>query len=94
MAQVLVKNLKGTSENVLPSVNSSWIDFWEKKKGKKHEGCEVSLCSVKTNIVGGHVKKVGETAKEYIVPLCSQCNNYSNEEEFKVWESDLIPVVE
>lgn len=91
MEFVEVKNKKGTSGNPPPAGCTSWLDFWEKKKGKKATKCEVLSCNGGPD-VGGHVIKVGEGSKEYIVPMCYDCNNKSEDEVFKVWDLDLVPV--
>lgn len=91
MAFVSVKNKNGTSKNPAPSGYTSWLDFWEKKKGKKADVCERLHCTSKAED-GGHVIKSGDGPKEYILPLCKDCNHPSNTSEFKAWENDLIPV--
>ncbi len=35
MALVKVKNKKGTGDKTPPTGYTSWLDFWEEKKGKK-----------------------------------------------------------
>ena len=65
MSFIEVKNKKETADKTPPSGYSSWLDFWEKKKGKKADTCEVMLCKGKPD-VGGHVIKSGEGSKEYI----------------------------
>ncbi len=88
---VEVKNKKGTSDNTPPPGYSSWLDFWEKKKKSKATRCEVLSCAGAAN-VGGHVIKVGEGSKEYILPMCYSCNNKPDDDIFKAWEGDLVPV--
>ena len=91
MAFVKVKNKKGTADRTPPTGYASWLDFWEKKKGWKAERCEVLGCDGKAE-VGGHVSKVGEGGKEYILPMCYSCNNKPEDEVFEAWEGDLVPV--
>jgi len=91
MSFIDVKNKKGTSGNTPPSGYSSWIEFWEKKKGTKATKCEVMSCSGKVDL-GGHVIKHGEGSKEYILPMCYSCNNKPDNEIFQAWDSDLISV--
>ncbi|MDF3822846.1 hypothetical protein P3G55_23310 [Leptospira sp. 96542] len=88
---VEVKNKKGTSNKLPPTGYDSWLDFWEKKKGFKASTCEVLLCK-NTAKVGGHIIKAGEGGKEYIAPLCYECNNKPDNEVFKIYENDLVPV--
>lgn len=91
MSFIEVKNKKGTADNPPPSGYKSWLEFWEKTKGKTATKCEVLLCNGRPD-VGGHVIKNGEGAKEYILPMCYSCNNKSENEIFKAWENDLVPV--
>ncbi len=86
-----VKNKKGTADKLPPPGCSSWLDFWEKQKGMGATKCEVMSCSRKPD-VGGHVIKVGEGNKEYILPMCYSCNNKPEDEVFEAWESDLVAV--
>lgn len=91
MGYIAVKNKKGTSNNNPPGGYSSWLDFWEKKKGKKANTCEVKTCKGDPD-VGGHVIKSGQGSKEYILPMCYTCNNKPDNEIFEAWESDLVSV--
>lgn len=59
MSYINVKNKKGTSSKNPPSGYASWLDFWEKKKGKKATVCEARNCSENPD-VGGHVIKAGQ----------------------------------
>jgi len=68
MAYIEVKNKKGTGDNKPPSNFTGWLDYWEKKKGTKASKCEVLSCNAKAEH-GGHVFKVGEGGKEYILPM-------------------------
>jgi hypothetical protein len=54
-----VKNVNGTSSNAsLPKGYSSWIDFWEKKIGRRANLCQkVSCYSSATD--GAHVQVEG-----------------------------------
>jgi len=91
MSYIDVKNKKGTGDKDPPAGYTSWLDFWEKKKGKKATICEAKSCSGNPD-VGGHVIKSGEGSKEYILPLCYSHNNKSETEIFQAWESDLVSV--
>lgn len=91
MGWINVKNKKGTGDNTPPYGYSSWLDFWEKKQGKKATKCEARYCTGRAD-VGGHVIKSGEGGKEYILPICYSHNNKSETEIFEAWESDLEPV--
>lgn len=91
MSFIDVKNKKGTGNNTPPTGYSSWLDFWEKKKGKKATICEAMSCNGSPD-VGGHVIKAGEGGKEYILPICYNHNNKSEDEIYQAWENDLVPV--
>ena len=91
MGFINVKNKKGTSQNSPPDGYLSWLDFWEKKKGKKATKCEVNGCNGSSDL-GGHVIKAGEGGKEYIVPMCYKCNKKPESEIFQAWDGDLVPV--
>lgn len=83
MSFIYIKNKKGTAKPP-PAGYTSWLDFWEKKKGAKATRCEVMLCRGSAD-VGGHVIKAGEGGKEYILPLCYSCNNKPDGEVFEAW---------
>ena len=91
MAFIEVKNKKGTGGKKPPQGYTSWLDFWEQKKDKKATVCEATSCT-KVAKAGGHVFKVGQPAKEYILPLCDDHNHPSREEAFKALEEDLVQV--
>lgn len=86
-----IKNLNGTSDNKIPAGYSSWIDFWEKKSGKKAGECGRRGCHKKATD-GAHVQKADSDNRNwYIVPLCHECNMKPSSEEFYVDEL-LVPV--
>lgn len=91
MSYIDVKNKNGTADKNPPTGYSSWLDFWEKKKSKKADICEVKNCNGNPD-VGGHVIKSGESGKEYILPMCYSCNNRPDGEIFQAWEGDLVSV--
>jgi hypothetical protein len=98
-----VVNAVGTSELEPPSGYDSWLDYWEKKQGKKADHCY--FCGKKTeDLLGGHVNKVILDYTEiilkkkpksepplFIIPLCAECNNSENDAVFSVSEADLVP---
>jgi hypothetical protein len=88
-----VKNMTGPDRfHNPPSEYDSWLDYWEKKTGKKASTCGATDCSTTKGIVGGHVVMVGSTdTTHYITPLCRPCNNRADT--FYV-SSELIPVPE
>lgn len=86
-----VKNLNGTADR-LPVGCCSWLDFWEKKTGKKIDKCSRRGCAKKATD-GAHVQKAdSDDRRWYIVPLCHECNMKPSSEEFYVDEEDLVPV--
>ncbi|MBN1398797.1 MAG: hypothetical protein JXA06_12265 [Bacteroidetes bacterium] len=91
MPFIKIRNKKGTANKFPPPGYTSWLDFWEKKKGMGATKCEVMLCAKKPD-VGGHVIKVGGGKEEYILPMCYGCNNKPEDEVFKAWDSDLVAV--
>ena len=91
MAYIKVRNKKGTSSKTPPSGYSSWLEYWEHKKGEKARGCKARGCNGSAD-VGGHVIKSGHGGKEYILPICNSCNALSEREEYTAWEGDLVPV--
>ena len=91
MGYIKLKNKKGTAGKSSPLQYTSWLDFWEKNKGKWARNCEARACYENCD-VGGHVIKVGEGNKEYILPLCYAHNNLADDVVFEAWETDLVPV--
>lgn len=89
MAYIDVANKGEAVEQTPPAGYASWLDFWEKRKRKKAGNCEVSGCGGPAE-VGGHVIKAGKGKKEFILPLCKNCNNKPEGEIFQAWESDLV----
>ena len=87
---ILVKNLKGSSCKKFLSIFYCWLDFWEIKKRLTPGYCRNIACTGSAE-KGGHIIVENTDKKEYIVPICSSCNNeYDNE--FYLNESHLVPV--
>jgi len=91
MGFIEVQNKRGTSGRNPAGAYDSWLDFWERAKGRRAMICEVTSCGGKPD-VGGHVVKAGEGGTEYILPMCHACNSKPADEVFRAWEMDLIPV--
>lgn len=65
-----VKNASGTSRWSKPSTGeSSWLDYWEKKTGKKATRCGATDCHSTGTLVGAHVQKVFGGNELYITSL-------------------------
>ncbi len=72
---------------------TGWLARWKKAKNYD-ENAKIKCSNKKCNKYaehGGHVIKANsKDKKEYIVPLCAQCNNPNNTESFKVNSSLMI----
>jgi len=68
----LIKNLKAGSRPA-PIGYYSWIDYWERKTGKKAAKCHKTGCN-EFAIDGAHVQLEDGRYEWYIVPLCHKCN--------------------
>ena len=89
--KVKVRNKKGTGSKTPPSGYSSWLEYWEDKKGQKATECKAHGCDGSAD-VGGHVIKSGQGGKEYILPICNGHNALPEDKEYTAWEDDLVPV--
>ena len=85
-----VKNASGTSRWTKPSTGeSSWLEYWENQTGKKATRCGATDCHSTGPLVGAHVKKVFGGDELYITPLCTSCNQSSD----NFWvDTDLVRV--
>ena len=92
MNYIEIRNKKKTGDKFPPYGFVSWLDFWEKKSGRKAEDCFAMSCNGNAD-EGSHVIKLGEGDNEYILPLCYRHKNLSENEQFKALEDDLVPVV-
>ena len=87
----IVKNLKGTSDNI-PQNADSWLDYWEQRTGLIAHCCHSVDCPIagRNNLVGAHVQLCAPfNWNWYIVPLCHGCNHRNDD--FTV-EGPLVPV--
>nr|WP_319399958.1 hypothetical protein [uncultured Carboxylicivirga sp.] len=91
MSYIQVKNRKEGAADQLPNGYSSWLDYWEKKKGRKATKCEALACR-ETPTVGAHVIKAHMDGKEYIIAICHAHNNKPEDELFYTRKSDLVLV--
>ena len=68
----IYRNVIGSDERKCSC--GSWKEHWKKFSGKKWPSeCSVKGCSESADL-GAHVHIVGEK-KEWIVPMCTNCNN-------------------
>lgn len=74
-----IKNANGTSRRSKPSTNEkTWLEFWEHETGKKATRCGAADNHSTGTLVGAHVKKVFGGDDLYVTPLCSRCNQRSD----------------
>ena len=87
---IKVKNVHGTGGRK-PKDASTWIEYWEKHKGKREYTCSACRC-LSLRLCGAHVKKCLSSREQswYIVPLCPACNQRTDE--FFVEAGLLVPV--
>lgn len=87
---VQVKNLSGTSEEKPPLPFTSWLDYWENCTRRKAKKCSAINCNNDAN-VGAHViNNDSNDFNIYLVPLCYEHNNKSDEIPFVVKKKDLV----
>jgi hypothetical protein len=89
---MIVKNIVGSADSLPPSGYSSWLDFWKAHyKGNENLRCAVfGHGSEHGDLVGAHVKKVGNSDNSwYIVPMCKRLN--ASTEEFEVRDDMMVP---
>lgn len=89
---VSVKNVIGSSRNKTSPDGDSWQAFWERQSPKKWPS-KCKCCEKNSATLGGHVTIVGQGKKQYIIPMCSACNNIPTGEFRNIDKSWLIPVV-
>ncbi|NMA05029.1 MAG: hypothetical protein GX931_01515 [Acholeplasmataceae bacterium] len=72
----------------------SWIEHWNKNRFPNNKGSadRCFCCKKKTDeLDGGHVVKIDNPDdKEYIIPLCHECNRSHSDKAFEVDENDLV----
>jgi len=86
---IKVHNLRGTSSSDKPDGYDSWLDYWEKKTGRKNPQCAYHRNGESAD-VGAHVQKDSMSDRRwYIVPVCYWVNNQHGMS-FSVDEDDLV----
>jgi hypothetical protein len=87
VAFIRVKNDKITLKKKLLKTDEV-LKYWENKKDENSIMCKSRYCQNNTSLGGCIFKSDSKSDKRYIVPICSECSNKN--EEFEVWENDLI----
>jgi hypothetical protein len=88
----IVKNLPGAH---LCTCNcKDFLYHWQNYTGKPSAECSAYNCPGNKNLVGANVTKFNDFNDNiYIVPLCKNCNNPSNNDSFKLKpNATLVPV--
>lgn len=87
---VKVKNLGGTGPKDCKC--GSWKKHWKNNsKGKSWPAYCVAIGCWETELVGGHVKKVGSTDNDhYIIPICSKHNGLGTDKEYDVTDDHFV----
>ena len=92
----IVKNKKGHRQSPACACDT-YLCHWENFTGEIATVCSKSGCTETNNLVGGHIFKTHPNSKkyQYIVPLCSKCNNFANTDDFKLNKKvELAPVAD
>ena len=90
---VTVVNVGGSSEHERSTENLTWEQHW-KRYSSENWPAKCVCCGANPAEVGGHVRIFGER-KQYIVPMCKQCNGKPAGHEFpNVDRKWLVPVVD
>jgi hypothetical protein len=92
MTSIKVTSKKGTANRAPPYGSRSWLEFWEKAKGRKATRCEVINCYGPPEL-GGHVTRAEGGGREYILPMCHVCNDRADGTEFEARDFDLASTV-
>ena len=89
---VNVKNVVGSSRYPQSQDNTTWKKYWEEHAGRQWS-FNCVCCDFHSADVGGHVHKVNEH-KQYIIPMCRDCNAKGTDVIFRVDDRYLVPVVD
>ena len=93
MAFIDVMNKLSSDKKNPPAKFTDWKDFWEKRKNVKALKCKVMNCQNAAD-AGIHVIKTKDAEREYIVPVCEECLKKAEYNPLKVWDKELVPVIE
>lgn len=89
-----VKNVKGPRD--IDCDCKTFICHWKNYSGGKNaKVCSTVSCNERDDLVGAHVILCDNQSTEYILPLCKDCNNFSNKDCFEIKEdASLVKVSE
>lgn len=65
MSFIIIKNKNGTAGRTPPTGYDSWLEFWEKQKGKKANRCEAFLCLGNAEVGGMLLSRVRVVKNTY-----------------------------
>lgn len=90
-------NMQNTSDWKLSGC--SWLDFWKSEAGinRSWTMCANRDCAaISSSIVGGHVQISSMEFNEYgyIIPICSSCNIWSNNQAFHIIDITIATVTQ
>lgn len=76
-----------------PAGFASWLAYWEYRTGRKASTCMNIDCKngSRVDLVGAHVDVPGEEGI-YLIPLCKDCNHYTNEGMMRGYEVNFVLV--
>ena len=96
VGSVKVKNVKNTAGEISP-YKHKWVGYWQEKTWLRVPAtCANVGCNNKDatpEIVGAHVRIVGEPNNDknaWIVPLCNSCNSSENKAEMELSEGTYM----
>ena len=78
----------------VPTGFGSWLEYWEHCTGRKADGCKNIDCTKRVtldDLVGGHVDIPGVDGV-FLIPLCKECNHYTNRSVMHGWDYDFVKV--
>ena len=79
----------------VPNGYASWLEYWEKRTGRKSGKCQNLLCKSDDNEIsdleGCHVDVVGRSGI-WLIPMCHCCNDWRNRDMMKSLACNLIEV--
>lgn len=96
-SEVHVRNVLGTTNDLIPEPHKSWIDYWRSHSGDVSELCcynkvcqSIPQCQPEANIDGAHVIQNGTTTPIYIIPLCKKCNQIPSDTAFPIRKGSIF----